>query len=424
MKIASCGDTTPAYLHKKLMLCFWSVDNMAQTLLVFAVLAIHIFHSALCGPINPISCPFDNNNGCTCEYDSNVPYTFRNVTCQPSDDMKPFNNSIGTYSVDGELLISIGGRSVSIPAGAFLAFKTIERLRFVNTETEYVRYLDLDPQAFAGVEIFSLSLYSFSNVLPLPDAIRNAGASIRSLEIELGYNSALGPKEFKNFPNLATLYLDRCLLTSLDDTAFDGLESSLVNLTMKLASLAAYPDKALQGLKILQNLDLTGNRMQTFSEAAFAPFGDLRELILAGNNISAALEAGAFDQFPSKIEHLDLSTGQIQSVPTSVLASAPSLSWLSLATNNIKILPKGAFPDNNNLIYLDLSANPFPRIDADTFASLKKVEHLILNEDLLLSLDLSMLNGVAELETLEVSAGYLNRATISSIDQVRGALIM
>lgn len=170
--------------------------------------------------------------------------------------------------------------------------------------------------------------------------------------------SHLGNATFANLRFLRALHLEQCKLALLPPRAFAGL-SELRNLTVRTyngdwgaLSLSLAPH-ALEGLDLLQRLDLGHNNMLALPPHGLCSLRQLRSLNLTHNVLETVAGLGCL----SALAELDVSHNRLRQLDDGALAALGNLRWLHLRHNRLDRVAPAALAGLAQLQLLDLSHN-------------------------------------------------------------------
>jgi len=369
---------------------------------------------------------------CDCSGNNAKAKTFRSATCQLSAgaaeayNMPKFDKSMKEYTITDELRIrtapnSFNQGSFLIGANSFVAFKYIGQLTFEDMATVGNMASSWDDNAFKGVYVEKLTLINFFYALSITKWLINLGDNdLAAFEVlhQRGSAVVLSSNTFKDhFADLERLVIE-APISNVGDSAFVGLEKSLLDLTFSKTGYTIYPFTAIKILTKLQRLDLSGNSM-VFPGNAFVNFPDLEELNLSDNNARSAIENGALKGVSKKLKALILDDGHLKVVPTDVLADLQQLTRLSLANNFFTKLQQTDFPINNKLEYVNLDELPISAFGPAPFKNLAVAKQLSLQWTNLEYLDLVQFDGMNELTDLALDQNdLLETIMVSQPDKV------
>ncbi|XP_019620927.1 PREDICTED: slit homolog 2 protein-like [Branchiostoma belcheri] len=159
-------------------------------------------------------------------------------------------------------------------------------------------------------------------------------------------------------PRTRGLLVADSTFTTLPKNAFMGLPY-LVELNITETLLASIHPDAFNGLKKLEVLDLSNNKLKTFPGAAMAKLGKkLKSLNLGGNWLAGSLTADSFKGLEA-LEGLYLYNTNFTTIEEGLFASLKKLTVLDLSKNNFEALPEGAIKGLDNLKEIVMFGNPF-----------------------------------------------------------------
>ncbi|KAJ1635215.1 hypothetical protein T492DRAFT_836248 [Pavlovales sp. CCMP2436] len=134
----------------------------------------------------------------------------------------------------------------------------------------------------------------------------------------------------------------------------------------------------------------------------------------AASGGEASLPLARLAQVSQRLERLDLSSNQINSLEGVPLRALPCLRVLRLGGNEVARLARGCFEAQRHLLELDLSRCRLRAIDPDALAPLISLIELRLDENALRSLE-----GLGPLPSLELlSIGSNRLADVSELDRL------
>lgn len=222
------------------------------------------------------ACPFTKTNlDCQC-VQGQSPNVFQSVTCQVSDtDTLPkFDSTQGQYSITGDLFIQFQTpRAFYIDAKSFVDFSSIGQLRLesYNGATS----ISWDETALAGTKIAKFlanNIYHFNSAFA---ALHQDSGYLQKLELDSGGAYHLGADDLKDFKHLQSLMISDTEISTIDQAAFSGLENVIQELTLLDANIDERIFPALQGLKVLNYLNVSGNEFKTFDLSAMEGMSSL-----------------------------------------------------------------------------------------------------------------------------------------------------
>ncbi|CAN7995734.1 unnamed protein product, partial [Ixodes hexagonus] len=130
--------------------------------------------------------------------------------------------------------------------------------------------------------------------------------------------------------NIQKLYLSRCELSHINDTAFFKV-TNLIELDLADNKLSAVPTAALSHARNLRNLILSGNPISLLADSSFDELGELSTLELSGCRIET-VSVGAFEGL-TKLHVLKLDFNMLQTLPGNAMAPFQALHGVALHGN-------------------------------------------------------------------------------------------
>ncbi|CAL8309455.1 unnamed protein product [Lota lota] len=237
-----------------------------------------------------------------------------------------------------------------IPKGVLASVKNLEYLLLHNNQ---LRSRSIHPMAFQGLKKLH-TLHMYNNLLErvprglprraktlmiLHNAISEIGRNdliflYTLTELNLSYNrltnSKLNRDAFRKLRLLETLDLSGNRLQAIPL----GLPRSLQVLRVKDNQLSSVPDGALAGLVKLKEINLSNNQLKLNSvyQGAWMELSSLTTLDLSGNLLSHIPS-----DLPESLEYLHLASNRISSVPPSAFQGTPNLKGIFLRSNRLSV---------------------------------------------------------------------------------------
>lgn len=366
-----------------------------------------------------VQCPF-NSIDCKC-YDPQSSIEFEDVSCTSRNSLVPnFTGSPQQYRVDANFDLTFS--AYLLPANSFNVFQFINFLSLTQTLSASSVRQQWQTNAFYGPTINAFRVANLGGVIPPPSSLRAVGGTINALQFENCRETInLGSRVFDGFPILQYLLIKDTPISQIDDHAFDGLETSLREVSLQNAQLKSSPLNALRPLQDLYRIDLTGSGIPSFGSDDFSSFSQLVFLILDGNNIQSAIDSGALNRLPTTLATLFLGSSNpaLTKIPASVIQNSPHVTILSLVGNQISSVRIGDIPQNNNVISLDLSKNPITSIQAGALSYLSKTSTLVMSNIKMTSVDFSIFQGMGSLIRIQLDGTQsLRSITVSNLNTV------
>ena len=181
--------------------------------------------------------------------------------------------------------------------------------------------------------------------------------------------------------HLEKLTLDNCHFRSIPSRAFWGLTTlKSLKIQTRNAGVLAIEVRALEGLRNLESLDLSGNYIRHVAPGVLCSLPKLAQLNLAQNEIASLSDLGLNQKSCPNLAHLkslDLSHNGISGITVRQMSQWPGLEELNLANNYVRSIEKASFLEAHNLKKIDLSNNQLSSLHRITF-ELKNLKSLIL----------------------------------------------
>lgn len=199
---------------------------------------------------------------------------------------------------------------------------------------------------------------------------------IRILNLSNNKLSTIDNNTFDNNSNLTELNLSKNQIKKLDGVVFKRL-INLTSVDLSENLIDSIDVKEIQKLKKLSNLNLNGNRLRSFDFSILNSLKNLNILRLNKNliyNISMDSISnsnlvklylnnnkinridGTFSGLV-KMEEIDLSKNQIDSLPSNIFENLNQLRIVNLRDNKIKSLDQNVFKDQPKIEEIDLGSN-------------------------------------------------------------------
>uniref|UniRef100_A0A182T307 Uncharacterized protein n=1 Tax=Anopheles maculatus TaxID=74869 RepID=A0A182T307_9DIPT len=294
--------------------------------------------------------------------------------------------------------------------------------------------LEIEPDAFGYTRNLEVLDLSTNNIWSLPDHLFCSLTGLRSLNIssnrlqdvndlgfrEKGVKDELEPSEGHKSNSSGSVAPPVSCALDLEDldvsknhfvllpAAGFGMLKRLKMLKIHDNEISMVGDKALSGLKELQILDLSSNKLVALPTDLFRdPAQSIQEIYLQNNSISV-LSPGLFSKL-EQLQALDLSQNQLTSawVNRETFGGLIRLVLLNLASNKITKLESEIFSDLYTLQILNLRHNQLEIIAADTFSPMNNLHTLLLSHNKLKYLDAYSLNGLYALSLLSLDNNAL-----------------
>ncbi|KAK2156840.1 hypothetical protein LSH36_204g09004 [Paralvinella palmiformis] len=227
-------------------------------------------------------------------------------------------------------------------------------------------------------------------------------------EVTLADNqiSSLPASKFQQLHSLNQLDLTGNVISSVDGSAFQGLEDTLEELLLEVNAITNFPTNALTDLQMLKNLsvmgfDLSGSGLPS---DALANLKHLIRLVLSNNRLQLIADDALSGQVNS-LQDLVLDSNSFASIPTSAISSLLALETLSMAGNTgLSSIRENVF-QGTHLKSLDLSQNGLSSVHPGAFSGLEStLEVLDMRSCQLQDNMLSPLQQLSSLKKLDLSS--------------------
>ncbi|KAM3967598.1 uncharacterized protein ACR2FA_011151 [Aphomia sociella] len=194
-----------------------------------------------------------------------------------------------------------------------------------------------------------------------------------------------------------------------------GLNHGAQVLDLSNNNFASFPAE-LEYFSKIQTLDMSGNQLNSLLPAYMPNLNELRTLNLSNNNYDAWMSTGQ----TYMITRLDLSKNKINKIDEGAFSEFPLLSYLDLFENRIYDLPPNTFSETNHLDTVILSRNYFsavPRFKSSSLTSLylSNCQITNLSIDSLLGMN-SLLHLDLSINQIESIPDYFVSHTLQELD--------
>ncbi|XP_036671733.3 carboxypeptidase N subunit 2 [Drosophila suzukii] len=207
-------------------------------------------------------------------------------------------------------------------------------------------------------------------------------------ELNLGENRIgfLDPKAFDGLTQLRILYLDDNALTAVPDPVIFQAMPSLAELFLGMNTLQSIQPGAFQDLKGLSRLELKGASLRNISHDSFLGLEELRILDLSDNRLERIPSVGLSKLV--RLEQLSLGQNDFEVISEGAFMGLKQLKRLEVnGALKLKRVMTGAFGDNGNLEYLNLSSNKMlVEVQEGALSGLPHLRHVVLKANALTSL--------------------------------------
>ncbi|XP_041708391.2 toll-like receptor 13 [Coregonus clupeaformis] len=225
--------------------------------------------------------------------------------------------------------------------------------------------------------------YRYNRILNVNSFAFHHTPNVKTLQLNINIIAYLDHKAFSGLTSLVTLRLDNNLLTDLYNDSFEDLQS-LEILNLRNNQIAVIFNKTFHSLKYLHILDLGGNKITHFQESAFVGLDNLANFYLDGNNLKQ-IDSAKFKPFHATLEVLDLHGNQVSfsskrtNSPFVNLTKLRNLKLDAQMPHGLNVLPHAFFRGLSSLQSLYLTDNHIFSFAADTFDDLTNLTFLSLD---------------------------------------------
>jgi Leucine-rich repeat (LRR) protein len=175
--------------------------------------------------------------------------------------------------------------------------------------------------------------------------------------IDLSENpiESIDANSFNALGHIRELYLDSCLINTIDIQAFSGIPSIKI-LSLTNNALSEVPSEAIASLTTLKILKLDSNNIQTIRRYAFKNLFSLEELYM-NNGPLTEIETYALSGLKS-VKILELNHNpNLTTIQSSIFEDLPKLTHLSIRMSSLTTLIAIENIDKHPLVVVDLRGN-------------------------------------------------------------------
>ncbi|KAL3069137.1 hypothetical protein niasHS_009799 [Heterodera schachtii] len=216
-------------------------------------------------------------------------------------------------------------------------------------------------------------------------------------------------------PMLKTLVITNSNGLKLDSFSI-ALYQQLESLELSNNQITRIPSNFLSRLTKLRTLNLRGNKMKVI-DGATKEAKNLEHLDLSSNQIEHILP-NSFANFGALL-HLNLSHNHLHAIDRTTFTGLTNLTDMDLRQNRISKLDNDQFDTLSELANLGLSGNLISELMAKPFSSLEKLRNLDLSSNLISCMEKDAFSGLQRLESLNLARNLLSTPTSEAIDGCR-----
>ncbi|CAP23873.1 Protein CBG02687 [Caenorhabditis briggsae] len=259
------------------------------------------------------------------------------------------------------------------------SFRSFRKIR--ELDISYNQIQTIEDSSFETVgHMQSLDL-SYNKIAYLPRGmLKNFAKTLKTLKLAENMVHAT-PEALRDLRNLTHLNLNGNKLNRIDGDVLRGCKDTLVELFIANNYLENIPHGVLSGMKQLEHLDISKNKIMTLKKPSSLlsittdENSSVRRLNLAGNRINNMSDVHIFEHMPF-LTYVDVSFNRIRFISPRVFEKLKSLESLFLQNNQMTHFP--SLFRLEKLRHLMLDNNQIQKIDNFSLADLPKLQHLSL----------------------------------------------
>ncbi|CAD5222344.1 unnamed protein product [Bursaphelenchus xylophilus] len=184
------------------------------------------------------------------------------------------------------------------------------------------------------------------------------------------------------------LYIKSLAITNsgirkVDPKAFNGLDSTLIELDLSQNKIDVIPTKSINGMKSLLVLDLSNNSIANLDADHKMPTLPKLDLLNLGNNKIKNLHTTFFDNVKNNIRSVNLGRNQLTSIPGAAIRGFRRLEALHLHGNLITELESMSLMNLPVLNLLNLAHNKISNMSRQAMLNIPRLRMLYLSDNLL-----------------------------------------
>jgi Leucine-rich repeat (LRR) protein len=242
---------------------------------------------------------------------------------------------------------------------------------------------------------------------------------IRTLDYYHNKINHIPANKFITLQNLQELWLEKNIITTIDQAAFNRL-GQLKHLYIGKNGIDSLPSGVFSGLRNLKTLSLHNNNLTAIDPNWFVDLESLQTLDLAFNKIES-IPANSF-HYLEQLRELDLANNEIEAIEEASFNGLQSLAIIRLSTNNIREIPPRTFYQLKRLRALYLHFNDIQTICDDSFLGLEKsLKKLWIKENRIRRLTVEPFIELQSLETLNV--GFSDPSFFACLAELKEMII-
>ncbi|XP_078050067.1 uncharacterized protein LOC144476744 isoform X2 [Augochlora pura] len=302
------------------------------------------------------------------------------------------------------------------------------RIRTIHSqviENRHLKVLNLKDNLIEKIEDGALEktnltgLYVHGNQLDNLSFASSLPQSLTELIVSSNHIAAIPDGAFANLPRLIYLNLANNNIQKLQNNVFHGLGSLQVLIATR-NNLMQIERRAFRNLTQLKTLYLHRNSLTKLEKGTFAELENLKDLNLAWNKFQSVTK-DTFACLPQSLDFLHVDFNQISSLDPGSFKNVPRFT-LSLTGNKISSIPKGTF-DLPTLRDLHLNNNTLATIDGDSYEGLPQLKRLWLTDNRIAEIPRGSCKNFGSLNVLDISKNpfrKLNNGALYGLSLTRG----
>ncbi|XP_043288120.1 protein artichoke isoform X2 [Venturia canescens] len=269
----------------------------------------------------------------------------------------------------------------------------------------------VDDRTFDGLARLEFLDLRFNRIVSLHGRSLEPLTNLAELNLRGNRLEIIRPDLFQDNSRLEKLDFSRNRLAQIPHATFSTTRE-LRELFASHNSLTELP-VSLHGLKALQVLDLSFNKLNILSPDTLSSLTSLLELRLVRNRIKE-LREGAFERLP-RLTFIDLENNDLRFIEKNAIRSLPELQSLRLGKNRLTNIPAGAFTELPLLQSAELQENRIHEIAANAFINVPHLLFLNLSHNELPGIGYVGLESLTSLEVLDLSNNRISRISTESL---------
>ncbi|OWF39627.1 Toll-like receptor 3 [Mizuhopecten yessoensis] len=310
----------------------------------------------------------------------------------------------------------------NLTLGGFIPNATFQLLRNTTINTLLMannRIQHIPDRAFADLENLQLLDLSSSGITSVADTAFDGLKTLTNLK--------LNDNVLDDVPNhmpttLQLLYLNGNRIASLPDDIFSNL-NNLQRLYLGGNNIVTLYQSSFNGLVNLKTLHLAQNKISTLPGKVFQPFTRLISLELNRNNIKSISDPSSLFDSMKALQNLNLADNALGIMPTTLFNQLSSLQYLHLENNNIGLAMEHdregqLFAGLHKLQTIDLTNNQIKLIYDSSFRDLNTLQSLTLRQNRLSAWSPHLFNKMVKLKTLDLSHNMIALVNSTSLQDL------